>query len=109
MTHTQEQLEALDEAGRLLGPILQAERIKGRYGYEYPSVHLRDREVSFYQSVGRKANGETVGAHGAGENMRAAFARFLADRGDKLAELAREEAERAEFEAFKAQRRQVAA
>lgn len=104
---TQETLDALDEAGRLLAPILQSEAYeRGILGRSAPSVHVSmDGHFSVHGFIGEPGAPETVIGHA--DCLSAAFVQFLANRSDKLAEIEREEQIKREFEAFKAQ--QVAA
>jgi hypothetical protein len=105
MTETQEKLAALDEAGRLLAPILKAET-DDLLGWS-PYVLLDPRGFRVFGRVNKEPGGPSVS--GVGETLSAAFTQFLANRSDKLSELAREAEERAAFEAFRAQRQREVA
>lgn len=99
---TQDQLDALDEAGRLLAPILQAMEMND----QRPAVSLsRDGRLMVNAYVDKDYKHHVAGT---GDSLSAAASDFIAKRDAKLVEVAAEEAERAEFEAWKAQREQAA-
>lgn len=92
----QDTIDALDEAGRLLAPIIDAER-----GSNPPAISVRGNSFTVHGFVDAHYKHHVSGN---GESLSTAFFDFLAKRSDKLRELEEEERQRADFQAWKAQR-----